>query len=64
MKGAGKPLLREPVFGYFFHGPDGMGGMNYPDPKLEMEKDHAVKALIDTDSPQTRMRSFWSRWDR
>lgn len=47
-EGAGKPLLREPVFGYFFHGPDGMGGMNYPDPKLEMEKDHAVKVFIDT----------------
>ena len=47
-EGAGKPLLREPVFGYFFHGPDGMGGMNYPDPKQESEKVHAVNALIET----------------
>lgn len=46
-EGAGKPLLRESVFGYFFHGPDGMGGMNYPDPNLCMEKDHAVNALIE-----------------
>lgn len=46
-QGAGKPLVREAVFGYFFHGPDGMGGMNYPSPKLEIEENHAVNALID-----------------
>jgi purine nucleosidase len=46
-QGAGKPLLREPVFGYFFHGPDGMGGMNYPDPTYKAEEQHAVNALID-----------------
>ena len=28
--GAAKPLLREASYAYFFHGPDGMGGMNYP----------------------------------
>ena len=46
-QGAGKPLMREPVFGYFFHGPDGMGGMNYPDSKLKIEENHAVNAFID-----------------
>jgi inosine-uridine nucleoside N-ribohydrolase len=46
-QGAGKPLLREPVFGYFFHGPDGMGGMNYPESKLQIEDNHAVNAFID-----------------
>ena len=46
-QGVGKPLLREPVFGYFFHGPDGMGGMNYPEPGLQVEEQHAVNALID-----------------
>ena len=46
-QGAGKPLLREAVFGYFFHGPDGMGGMNYPESKLKIEENHAVNAFID-----------------
>ena len=32
-EGVQKPLLREPNYAYFFHGPDGMGGMNYPAPK-------------------------------
>lgn len=46
-QGAGKPFLQEPVFGYFFHGPDGMGGMNYPEPGLQVQEQHAVNALID-----------------
>ena len=46
--GAPKPLLREPSFAYFFHGPDGMGGMNYPEPKLGIQPKHAVEALIET----------------
>jgi len=46
-EGAGKPLIREPVFGYFFHGPDGMGGMNYPDAKQKIEENHAVNAFIE-----------------
>lgn len=44
--GAAQPLIRAPVWAYFFHGPDGMGGMNYPDPKLPAEKTHAVEAII------------------
>jgi len=45
--GADKPLLREPHFAYFFHGPDGMGGTNLPEPKIPVEKVHAVPAFIE-----------------
>lgn len=44
--GARAPLLREASFAYFFHGPDGMGGMNYPLAKRPVEKEHAVDAFI------------------
>ncbi len=44
--GADKPLLRKPYWAYFFHGTDGMGGMNYPEPKRPPESIHAVEALI------------------
>ncbi len=46
--GAAKPLLREASYAYFFHGPDGMGGMNYPAPHRPLAEGHAVQALIDT----------------
>ncbi len=45
--GAARPLLREPSYAYFFHGPDGMGGMNYPAPRRPLAEGHAVQALID-----------------
>lgn len=41
-----RPLLREPYWAYFFHGPDGLGGMNYPAPRRPPEKEYAVDALI------------------
>ncbi|MGH9773777.1 MAG: nucleoside hydrolase [Candidatus Acidiferrales bacterium] len=44
--GCDRPLEREPRYAYFFHGPDGMGGMNYPAPKRPAEKEHGVDALI------------------
>ncbi|HEY60803.1 MAG TPA: nucleoside hydrolase [Anaerolineae bacterium] len=44
--GAARPLVRESVWGYFFHGDDGMGNMNYPEPKLPLAKGRAVDALI------------------
>src|SRR5258708_6194806 len=44
--GCDRPLLREPRFAYSFHGPDGMGGMNYPAPKRPPESEHAVEALV------------------
>lgn len=46
--GLDRPLTRPPHRAYFFHGPDGMGGMNYPAPKLQPRPQHAVHALIDT----------------
>ena len=46
-EGAAQPLLREPFWAYFFHGPDGMGGMNYPEPKLPAQETHAVDAMIE-----------------
>jgi purine nucleosidase len=45
--GCARPLLREPVHAYWYHGPDGMGGMNYPEPKLREANGHAVDALIE-----------------
>jgi purine nucleosidase len=45
--GIDRPLLREPSYAYFFHGPDGMGGMNYPEPAGAEDKVHAVDAFID-----------------
>ncbi len=46
-EGAQKPFCRPPEWAYFFHGPDGMGGMNYPAPRHAPEEKHAVQALID-----------------
>lgn len=45
--GLAKPLFREPSWAYFFHGPDGMGGMNYPEPKAPAQKMHGIDALIE-----------------
>lgn len=45
--GASRPLLREPYWAYFFHGPDGMGGMNYPIPVRKAQKSHAVEAMVE-----------------
>ncbi|MEA3440598.1 MAG: nucleoside hydrolase [Chloroflexota bacterium] len=46
--GLDRPLLREPSYAYFFHGQDGMGGMNYPKPADDEQEVHAVDAFIDT----------------
>lgn len=43
----GRPLLREPRNAEFFHGPDGMGGMNYK-PQRSPEARHSVEATIET----------------
>lgn len=44
--GCDRPLLRDPSFAFFFHGPDGMGGMNYPAPRRAPEREHGVNALV------------------
>ena len=46
-RGLARPLLREPLTAEFFHGPDGMGGMNYQ-PQRRPATQHAVEALIET----------------
>ncbi len=44
--GAAAPLLRQPSYAYFFHGPDGMGGMNYPEARLP-GRENGVRAFIE-----------------
>ena len=46
--GAPRPLLREPIYAYFFHGRDGMGEQDYPLPRGSPGKQHAVDVLIET----------------
>ncbi len=45
--GAARPLMREPVWAYFFHGDDGMGNMNYPEPSLPVAQGNAITAFIE-----------------
>ncbi len=51
--GADRPFVREVADATFFHGPDGMGGLNYPPPRVAAQPEHAVDALIRAvrDSP-------------
>jgi purine nucleosidase len=46
--GAEKPLLRTYANATWFHGRDGLGDRNYPQPLRSSEKRHAVDAIIDT----------------
>jgi purine nucleosidase len=46
-QGLARPLLREAHHAQFFHGPDGMGGMNY-EAHRRPEAEHAVAAIIET----------------
>lgn len=52
--GVQKPLVRESSHAYYFHGPDGMGGMNYPIPARPSAEAHAVEAIIDAFSNSPR----------
>lgn len=45
--GAARPLMREPVWAYFFHGDDGMGNMNYPEPTLPVAQGNAITAFVE-----------------
>lgn len=45
-EGARRPLVREPSYAYFFHGSDGMGGMNYPVPQRPATEEDAITELI------------------
>ncbi len=46
--GAEKPLLRVYTDATWFHGRDGFGEHNYPEPRRSPEAKHAVDAIIDT----------------
>ncbi|MBX7237139.1 MAG: nucleoside hydrolase [Caldilineales bacterium] len=46
-EGCTRPLLRQPFHAYYFHGPDGMGGMNYPPPRRSPAPGHAVLQLVE-----------------
>ena len=46
--GAGKPLLREHQDATWFHGSDGLGEHNYPQPLRSASELHAVDAIIET----------------
>lgn len=44
--GAERPLVRVYEHAQWFHGRDGLGDMNYPEPKRRVEKEHGVDAMI------------------
>jgi purine nucleosidase len=44
--GAETPLVRPYEHAQWFHGRDGLGDMNYPEPKRRPEHEHAVDAMI------------------
>jgi purine nucleosidase len=46
--GAAKPLLRTYENATWFHGRDGLGDHNYPEPKQRPQQKHAVDAIIET----------------
>jgi len=45
--GAARPLVRDLVTAHYVHGPDGMGGANFPEPTPSLAESHAVDALIE-----------------
>lgn len=45
-EGCQRPLVKSPYHAHWFHGPDGMGGMNYPAPKTPAAQGHAVTELV------------------
>jgi len=45
--GADKPLKKKREHAEWFHGPDGMGGMNYPPPKEKAQDGSAIDVLIE-----------------
>ncbi len=44
--GASAPLIRAHEDAHWFHGKDGMGDQNYPEPRRKAETEHAVDAII------------------
>ena len=46
--GAQHPLIREHMHAKWFHGKDGLGDHDYPEPRRAPEPTHAVDAIIET----------------
>jgi purine nucleosidase len=47
-KGATRPLSRDPIRAFNFHGKDGLGDSNLPLPKLEASNKTALRKIIET----------------
>lgn len=47
VRGADRPLRREPVFAQFFHGQDGLGDLGYPPPRASAAPGHAADVLVE-----------------
>jgi len=45
--GMEKPLFRKHYHSYHIHGKDGMGDIGLPEPRLTVEKTHAIDAIIE-----------------
>jgi purine nucleosidase len=45
-EGFHRPLVREPAHAEFFHGPDGLGGVGYPEPKRDAASRDAVTEIL------------------
>jgi purine nucleosidase len=45
-EGLRRPLLREPAHAEFFHGADGMGGMNFPEPRRHAASKEAISEIL------------------
>eukprot|EP01105_Mastigella_eilhardi_P023913 TRINITY_DN6117_c0_g1_i1.p1 TRINITY_DN6117_c0_g1~~TRINITY_DN6117_c0_g1_i1.p1 ORF type:complete len:328 (-),score=74.25 TRINITY_DN6117_c0_g1_i1:27-917(-) len=45
--GVASPFVRAPHWAYFYHGEDGMGNMNLPNPSVSVEATPAVTAFIE-----------------
>ena len=44
-EGSDKPIVKKREHADWFHGPDGMGGMNYPDPISEESRENFIEVL-------------------
>lgn len=45
--GMDRPMVKQLVVGENVHGKDGLGDMNYPEPKIQLEETHAIDAILD-----------------
>ncbi len=53
-EGKGRPLRRDPIRAFSFHGRDGLGDSHLPPPKLRPSGETALKAMVETLSTSKR----------